>query len=145
MSVVSEIRTLAESVTFGHEFVYGLSEYINAEAGDKDLQDKDMIALEPVTFATSYSGGVAGDEVGNTTLSYCVKNDGTYESTLDETNEQKFDRRLDTMKTAIKTFIDAIACLDNFEIQTVRIIESINQLDENTDMLVAQLQFIYYG
>jgi hypothetical protein len=141
MAAVSEIRTLATNQ--GYEFSYGTSEYKNWDAGRKNLQDKDLIVLDPLIGSGSYIGGVKSDKTYVTTIGLAVKNDGVYQATLDETYEQKYDRRLEDMEAALEAFIKLLACTDGFEILSDRIISDINRFDTNVDIMLAEITFIY--
>ncbi len=142
MGAVNGIRTLAESL--GYEFIYGTAEYVNAELTHfKDIQTKDVIYLVPTQNAGSYLNGVLDISTVNSILGLGVKNDGTYQSTLNETYEQKYDRRLANMETLLMTFIQILSCTDKYTMLSHRIFPEINKFDENIDVLMGEIQFEY--
>lgn len=146
MAVVAEIRTLATNA--GYEFSYGTAEYNNFDATQDDLQAKDLIYLAPVVDSGTYDNGVLDTSGYSTVIGLGVKSDRDVDNTqanLDETYEQKYDRRLESMRTKLGAFIKSMGCEDNFTLTRHRIFEEINQLDENLDMMIAELQFGYNG
>jgi len=66
---------------------------------------------------------------------------GTY-SELDETEKQKYDRRLKDLRDAMAALIKTIFCNEpDLELTNVRIFREINQFDENLDFIVADINF----
>lgn len=145
MGAVAKIREIVKT-NLGLEFVYGTQEYVNAEATNtKDIQTKDLVYMAPLISTGAYEGGFKTDRTYQAIIGWCVKNDGTYQSNMDEYYEQKYDRRLGEMTTSLEALIKTIACTDGFEVTSDRVFEEINQFDENLDVVIAELSFIYNG
>jgi len=67
---------------------------------------------------------------------------GTY-SQLDETERQKYDRRLKDLRDDLATFVKSVFCGESdLELVNLRILREINQFDENLDFVVGELNFI---
>ncbi len=67
---------------------------------------------------------------------------GTY-AQLDETELQKHDRRLQTMRSNMETFIKTIFCNEDLVLTAAVILREINQFDENIDIIAAEITFNY--
>ena len=141
MSVVSDIRYLATSL--GYNFIYGTAEYVNAKLDKIDMQTKDVIYMVPVQHTDTYINGMPEYFQYSNVIGLGVKNDGTYQSTLDEFYEQKYDRRLSDMETRLIGFIDSLGCTAGFEITGRRIFSEINKFDANIDVMMGEVQFRY--
>ena len=63
---------------------------------------------------------------------------------LDETELQKYDRRLQTLRSNMETLIKTIFCNDpELELTNARIFREINQFDENLDFVTCEITFLY--
>jgi len=67
---------------------------------------------------------------------------GTY-AQLDETELQKHDRRLQTMRSNMETLIKTIFCKEDLVLTAAVILREINQFDENIDIIAAEITFNY--
>ena len=67
---------------------------------------------------------------------------GTF-SQLDETEKQKYDRRLKGLRDSLATYIKAIFCAESeLELIRFRLVREINQFDENLDFVAAEINFL---
>lgn len=62
-------------------------------------------------------------------------------SNLDETYQQKYDRRLKSLATQLFNFCQLMACNNNLEITSMTMGEKINQYDLNADFVECQITF----
>lgn len=62
-------------------------------------------------------------------------------SNLDETYQQKYDRRLKSLATQLFIFCQLMACNNNLEITSMTMGEKINQYDLNADFVECQITF----
>ncbi|MBA7541747.1 hypothetical protein ES705_34063 [subsurface metagenome] len=68
---------------------------------------------------------------------------GTH-SKLDETDRQKWDRRLFALRSDIETYLKSIFCAESgLELTDARISTFLNQLDENLDFIGMEIKFNY--
>jgi len=69
--------------------------------------------------------------------------EGTY-AQLDETELQKYDRRLQTLRSNMETLLKTIFCNDDeLELTSARVFREINQFDENMDFVTCEITFLY--
>ncbi len=69
--------------------------------------------------------------------------DGESYSQLDETELQKHDRRLQSMRSNMETLIKSIFCNEDLVLTAAVILREINQFDENIDIIAAEITFNY--
>ena len=67
---------------------------------------------------------------------------GTY-SSLDETEKQKYDRRLKYLRALMETILTSLCGDTDVEITDVEIFRELNKFDENTDVIGCNLSFTY--
>jgi len=69
--------------------------------------------------------------------------EGTY-AQLDETELQKYDRQLQTLRSNMETLLKTIFCNDSeLELTSARVFREINQFDENLDFVTCEITFLY--
>jgi len=66
----------------------------------------------------------------------------TYQSTLDETYQQKFDRRLYQLSNELVEIIGDISCENELTTENITFKLDINQFDVNADFVAATITFI---
>ena len=66
----------------------------------------------------------------------------TYQSTLDETYQQKFDRRLYQLSNELVEIIADISCENELTTENITFKLDINQFDVNADFVAATITFI---
>jgi hypothetical protein len=66
----------------------------------------------------------------------------TTTSTLDETDIQKYDRRLLELMGTLSTNLLSFACTNELTIQGLQYEAQLNNLDENIDFIIASLTFV---
>ena len=132
----------------GYEFAYGRKDILNFEA----TQGVDLNSGESVLLMFPFiEKGVVDNSIihqwdVSTTLWLGRKFDvdnasGTF-SELDETEKQKYDRRLKSLRDALATLIKTVFCSnDNLELTNIRIFRELNQFDEGIDFVTADINF----
>lgn len=128
------------------DFIYGAKPFLNWEITQKSLTTgKYFLAMFPFSeTGTPHQGGIAEWEA-STILWVGNKIDpvGTI-SSLDETEKQKYDRRLKTLAGLIKEVLgDLCACEDVEVVGKPRVFRELNRFDENTDVVGCELTFRY--
>ena len=129
-----------------YKFLYGAKAFINYDVSDTDLTDGQvLVALFPLIDSAIDipQGNRIGTFSTSTTMWFGRKFDtldeaGT-QSELDETNRQKYDRRLYAMKLLLISYVEAVVCGTDIEILSFRMTEAINQTSENIDFISCDL------
>lgn len=142
MDVSEIIKEIVEAL--GYDFTEGSSEYVNATLNTFDLQNKSLVYVTPIVEQGNYSSGVQSEASINAVIGLAVKNDGIYQANLDESYIEKRERRLKNMKINLKTLLKKIGCNEKLQFTSHRIFTEINQFSENVDILMAEVNFIYY-
>lgn len=75
-------------------------------------------------------------------ISLGQKREATTESSLDETPIQKYKRRLNALATEIDSIIEDLCCINELDVQNVKIEFKINQFDLNIDIVDTTLTFV---
>ena len=129
-----------------YKFLYGAKAFINYDVSDTDLTDGQvLVALFPLidsAVSIPQSNKITSFST-STTMWFGRKFDtldeaGT-QSELDETNRQKYDRRLYAMKLLLIAYVEAVVCGTDIEILSFRMTEAINQTSENIDFISCDL------
>ncbi len=134
------------------DFIGYLKEYCDEKhiyliAGPKDYQnaiiDKhiyaayDLILLADLTFSPSF------EEFGVTTYTGTIglgqKREEMTVSSLDETFQQKYDRRLLKLSETLVTIFRDMECTNDIEIQSFTGSYALNKFDLNADFVVANI------
>jgi len=133
--------------TKGWRFAYGAAEILNYEISQKDLTGGEYILLmfpftERARFADA--GFLSSWEI-STQLWLGRKFDNTSttgtKSSIDETEKQKYDRRLLAVRTELSSLIKDVFCSGNYELKNAVINREINISNENLDFVVAEITF----
>lgn len=128
------------------EFIYGAKPFLNWEVTQKDLTAGNLfLAMFPFTEQGALDNGKVGEWAVSTILWVGCKFDAsatTYVS-LDETERQKYDRRLKTLSTMVQTVLDDLCASGYVQVMTARRFRELNKFDENTDVVGCELTFKY--
>jgi hypothetical protein len=126
-------------------FIYGAKAHLNWEITQKDLTAGDLVmAMFPFEEVASFNNGSVSAWSVSTVLWIGAKFDPalTTYSNLDETEKQKYDRRLKTFSAMIETILSDL-CASVVEVTATRRFREINKFDENTDVMGCELTFTY--
>lgn len=138
-----------EATELGYLFIYGARAFINYEVSIKDMRMGEIIvALFPlIDQATSIvNGSFVSRFSTSTTIWFGLKFDNDYLSgtlsDVDETNRQKYDRRLFDLKKKLLAYVQTVIC-GELELTNFRMSEAINQTDENIDFIGCDITFLH--
>ncbi len=135
---------------FGYEFTYGRESNTEWQMTDTvTMKDgESVIILGPIIEDAEITNSFPQSWNVTTTISLGKKFDtdnelGTY-AELDETDRQKWDRRLFGLRSAIETYIKTVFCAEaGLELTRCRIATFMNKFDENIDGISAEIGFNY--
>lgn len=131
----------------GYKFAYGAAEILNYEISQKNLTGGEYILLmfpftERARFANA--GFLSTWEI-STQIWLGRKFDNTSTtgtlSSIDETEKQKYDRRLLSTRQELATMIKDVFCAQGYELKSAVINREINISNENLDFVVAEITF----
>lgn len=131
----------AQSMTF----LYGAKPFQNWQATQEDLTDaSSFLGMFPFEETGSLDNGAVSEYSVSTILWVGRKFDpaGTY-SSLDETERQKYDRRLLYLRAQLETILATFCGSTEITVTRVRIFRELNRFDENTDVIGCDLEFTY--
>lgn len=134
---------------YGYSFAYGRQDILNYESGNIDVSaGQTILFVFPFIEDGVISNSLINRWAVHTQLWIGKKFDidfttGTF-SNLDETELQKYDRRLKDLRDTMNTFIAYVFCNNtDLELTRARIFREINQTDENIDFVTADISFLY--
>ena len=126
-------------------FIYGAKPFQNWEITQREIDSGEgFLGMFPFRErGTTDNGAVASWSV-STVIWVGRKFDpaGTY-SSLDETEKQKYDRRLKYLRALMETILISLCGDTDVEITDVEIFRELNKFDENTDVIGCNLSFTY--
>ena len=134
----------------GHEFTYGRMD--NSEWQITDTVDLDSGESVIVLFPLIEDADIANSFPHAWNVStqiwlgkkFDIDNESGTSAELDESEKQKWDRRLFALRSAIETYIKAVFCAEaGLELTRVRIATFMNKFDENIDGISAEIAFNY--
>lgn len=128
----------------GLTFIYGAKPFQNWELTQKDITDDDcFMGLFPISEDGELDNGSVAGYGCETILWLGRKFDpaGTF-SSLDETEKQKYDRRLKYLRALMEVVLQSL-CGSDIEVTRARISRELNKFDENTDVVGCNLSFRY--
>lgn len=128
----------AKALANGWLFVIGFDDYYRNLETNRELLNDQKILIADTNFTPSYKNGRIMNMNYSCFMSLGLKfdADGTATS-LDETNEQKYERRLGNLALELSTFIAEFGCENELTITAPTINFAINQLDEILDFAIA--------
>ena len=127
----------------GLTFIYGAKPFQNWHVTQEDLTD-DFMGMFPFEEQGDLDNGAVNAYSVSTILWVGRKNDpaGTY-SSLDETERQKYDRRLKSLRAIMEILLQTFCGSTEVTVTRTRIFRELNQFDENTEVIGCDLQFEY--
>lgn len=131
----------AQSLTF----IYGAKPFQNWHATQEDLTDGAMfMGMFPFEETGEMDNGAVAQYSVSTILWVGRKTDpaGTY-SSLDETERQKYDRRLLALRAQLEALLTTFCGSTEITVTRARIFRELNKFDENTDVIGCDLEFTY--
>ena len=149
VQIFEDAATAAE-----YEFAYGRKDIQNLEISSKDLGAGETVLMvfpfietaeidNSIIFKWSVSTQLWLGRKFETEVIEEETVQTTY-SQLDETELQKYDRRLYALRSAMETMIKSIFCdTANIVLTHARVFREINQFDENLDFVTAEITFTY--
>jgi hypothetical protein len=128
----------------GLTFIYGAKPFQNWELTQKDIASGEcFLGMFPFRERGEVDNGAVATYNVTTVLWVGRKFDpaGTY-SSLDETEKQKYDRRLKYLRGLMEVVLSSL-CGTLVEVTSVEIFRELNRFDENTDVIGCDLSFTY--
>jgi len=134
-------------------FIPGSDAYVNAVNDSDTYENYDKLLIADFTASPKFVGGRVVSTVYSGILALGQKRELTdidlgspevliqTESNLDETFEQKYDRRLKDTAQALAIIIGDIMCANELEVTNARFKLDINKFDLNIDMVAATITF----
>lgn len=140
----------AQAAAAGYNFAYGTRPFINYEQTLENLKDGVVnIFLLPENERGVYAPGKIYLESIEYTVVFQVarkwETGNTTKSELDETYEQKYDRRLSDLQNIGNAFLKTFICSNNLEPLSYQANQEINVYAENIDLINYQLVFRITG
>jgi len=132
----------AKCIEKGYFCIYGQDEYINA------LSDEEIYNAYEKLLRCDFSANVTRVNGVIQSISYVgliglgQKHEATTESSLDETPDQKYDRRLKDLTTALSDFIKEMTCVYELEVTNEQYDYDLNQYDLNADFVSCSITFV---
>lgn len=126
-------------------FIYGAKPFQNWEITQQDIDGgESFMGMFPFRERGSVDNGAVNDWTVTTVLWVGRKFDpaGTF-SSLDETEHQKYDRRLKYLRGLMETILAGLCGDASLEITEAEIFRELNKFDENTDVIGCNLAFRY--
>jgi len=148
IDLIATFKTYATAKSY--EFVYGrVSEQNWILTKDVDLADgESVIVLFPIIETADVANSFPHAWNASTQIWLGKRFDtdsesGTF-SQLDEADQQKWDRRLFALRSAIETYLKAVFCGETgLELTSARIQTFLNKFDENIDAIGMEITFNY--
>lgn len=124
-------------------FIYGNNFYINYEASQKTYYPSDLVLTADFTSQPTIKNALVTEIRYNGILMLGEKeSDIGYKSSLDETMQQKYNRRLLRLMTLLTDFIGQFSCDNELDITVNNFSVDINRFDTNIDFVVMELTLI---
>lgn len=138
--LVDSLRDIATANNWG--FIMGAEDYANAAHGaDDNFEDGQYLLWVDIQPNTTRGLGQAVQEInyiGSIVLLGKFEADGLTGSSLDEDIEQKYDRRLLDINTALSDELGQLACSENLRIVSENYQYVYNIFDTNFDGVICQ-------
>jgi len=147
--MIDVVKIFSDAATAkGFEFAYGRRDILNWETTNKTLNSgKTVLLVFPFVETARISNGIIHEWSVSTILWLGKKFDtssltGTF-AQLDETEKQKYDRRLNVMRSTMETLLKYIFCGEDLELTAAVVAREINKFDEELDFISAAITFKY--
>ena len=140
---VKYFEDVAEALSL--TFIYGAQPFQNWHATQETLSDGSIfMGMFPFEESGEMDNGAVAAYNVSTILWVGRKFDpaGTY-SSLDETERQKYDRRLLALRAQLEALLTTFCGSEDITITRTRIFRELNKFDENTDVIGCDLEFTY--
>lgn len=149
--LVDVIRDYCEDE--GIFFIYGNDAYANALADANLYASNDLILIADFSCVPNITGGQVVSIRYSGLMSLGMKTESvttgtapntvttTTISTLDETPEQKYDRRLKYLSTQLASIIGELSCDNDLEVSGLNFRFDLNKLDLNADFVATPVIF----
>ena len=121
-------------------FIPGPAAYQNAIMDQSIYAANDLILVCDLQFSPIYGENSLNEVQYNGTIALGRKRELQTVSTLDETFEQKYDRRLKELANLITELLLSLQCEHNFVIDSVQMSYNLNEYDLNADFISAEIQ-----
>jgi hypothetical protein len=136
-----------EANRLDYAFIYGAQAFLNYDISTIDLTNgRILVALFPLIDTASeipQSNKITKFETSSTVWfgrKFDFNIDSGEYSNLDETQRQKYDRRLFALREIAIAFIEAVICGTDIELISFVMKESINQTNENLDFISCDIR-----
>ena len=121
-------------------FIPGPVAYQNAIMDQSVYAANDLILVCDLQFSPVFGENSLNDVQYNGTIALGRKREVLFVSTLDETFEQKYDRRLMELSNLITELLLSLQCEHNFVIDSAQMSYSLNEYDLNADFVSSEIQ-----
>ena len=121
-------------------FIPGPAAYQNAIMDQSVYAVNELILVCDLQFSPVYGENSLNEVQYNGTISIGRKREGNSVSSLDETFEQKYDRRLMELSNLMTELLLSLQCEHDFVIDSAQMSYSLNEYDLNADFVSAEIQ-----
>jgi hypothetical protein len=128
---------------FGYRFIYGSRAFLNWEITEQEISNGEIfLAMFPFVEDGEHENSLPVYNVFDTVLWIGRKfdDDGTA-SSLDETEKQKYDRRLKGLRHELSLVLKQIYCFSQIDIIRRKTENELNAFSVNCDALATELSF----
>lgn len=128
----------AYAISKGWDFIYGFDDFDSNALAVRDYANGKLLLIADFNSVPTYKNGVITEITYNCLLMLGRKfdADGTAAS-LDETPQQKYDRRLKFLAQTLANAIAEVACNNELEVPSAPISVDINLYDTNIDFAIS--------
>jgi hypothetical protein len=127
-------------------FIYGAKPFLNWELTQQSIDGSEtFLGMFPFTEQAAIDNGGVNGWAASTILWVGRKFDAPKStlSSLDETEKQKYDRRLKYLRAFIDIILDNLCDDAHVELISARTFRELNKFDENTDVIGCEITFNY--
>jgi hypothetical protein len=121
-------------------FIPGPDAYRNAIMDQSIYAANDLILVCDLQFSPVFGENSLNDVQYNGTIALGRKREIASVATLDETFEQKYDRRLMELSNLLTELLLSLQCEHNFVIDSAQMSYALNEYDLNADFVSAEIQ-----
>ena len=121
-------------------FIPGSGAYQNAIMDQSVYAANDLILVCDLNFSPVFGENSLNDVQYNGTIALGRKRELQTFSTLDETFEQKYDRRLMELSNLLTELLLSLQCQHNFIIDSAQMSYNLNEYDLNADFVSSEIQ-----
>jgi hypothetical protein len=121
-------------------FIPGSDAYRNAIMDQSIYAANDLILVCDLQFSPVFGENSLNEVQYNGTIALGRKREIASVATLDETFEQKYDRRLMELSNLLTELLLSLQCEHNFVIDSAQMSYALNEYDLNADFVSAEIQ-----